>query len=153
MDDDEDDWADESGHFCRHWSELGTCEARCGDCGHSCGSHDAYDKREACEVMGCRCRGWIEWEEPKPASLWHRCNSNPVGPTAQHLRDIQLLHATIEERSSADNRMIVAMRDQLLRATRERRALLKVIHATTKSAVAKAKRELKKEYPRWEGWG
>lgn len=58
---DEHDWAgEESGPFCRHWSEAGYCEQVCSACGHSCPSHDSGP----CSTERCQCDGFAEESRP-----------------------------------------------------------------------------------------
>lgn len=56
IDDDPEDFQD-SGPFCRHWSD-GDCEEVCGHCGHRCGEHGwGYG---LCSHDGCDCADWVE---------------------------------------------------------------------------------------------
>lgn len=54
------DWSTyESGPFCTHWGEVGSCERECSRCGHTCNAHwNALD--EECHEHGCECPGFLE---------------------------------------------------------------------------------------------
>ena len=56
--DPEDDDPPESGPFCRHWSDPGDCQEKCGECGHWCGRHDD----DGCDERECGCLAWVEPE-------------------------------------------------------------------------------------------
>lgn len=58
------DWADyESGPFCRHWAEVGSCDESCASCGHSCNRHDIGDTTE-CNEWECDCKEWVDGDSP-----------------------------------------------------------------------------------------
>lgn len=52
-----DDYADqESGPFCRHWSEACCCTRICATCGHECSWHFGDDDDAYCNgASGCGC--------------------------------------------------------------------------------------------------
>lgn len=58
-DSEEPDDFQESGPFCRHYSEPGLCDVLCARCGHSCDAHGS-DGDHPCSECGCDCEGWKE---------------------------------------------------------------------------------------------
>lgn len=139
----------ESGPFCRHWADPSDCEERCFRCGHSCGAHHPDDDCDHCD-----CAGWLDEADAKPTTELEegRCNSQPVGPSAAVRRQMLVRAASAEEHSARDSRMNVRLREQILRATRERRALLGVVRAKPGGERKKAMAELAKAYPKWREW-
>jgi len=58
------DWADyESGPFCIHWGEPGSCEDLCEnpECKHMCKDHSCGG---SCDIEGCKCEE-IEKDRPE----------------------------------------------------------------------------------------
>jgi hypothetical protein len=53
----------DSGPFCRHWSDPSDCELKCNNCGHWCGQHRANDGKAPCyfsDLKYCECKDWAE---------------------------------------------------------------------------------------------
>lgn len=62
MSDDEQDWSDDqSGPFCRHFSDPSDCDIKCAACGHRCPDHGYGDGDRECMAPDCQCQ---EWKEP-----------------------------------------------------------------------------------------
>jgi len=55
-----DDWKDDSGPFCQHWSDPSECEKICATCGHECRWHTMGEK---CRIEGCDCEKFMDKEE------------------------------------------------------------------------------------------
>ena len=56
--DDEFSYQD-SGPYCRHWTDFGSCNATCTKCGHGCQDHeDTYPSE--CTIATCDCKEWKE---------------------------------------------------------------------------------------------
>jgi len=50
------DWSDyDSGPFCRHWGEYGSCDDKC-KCGHTCSQHP----EDECGEDGCDCKKYVD---------------------------------------------------------------------------------------------
>lgn len=49
----------DSGPFCRHYSDPCDCSEVCDTCGHRCSEHDTGEGGTTeCNVNGCKCTEW-----------------------------------------------------------------------------------------------
>lgn len=144
-----EEWEDDSGPFCAHWSQPWDCEEACFTCGHDCRSHDAVD--DSCGVGGCQCVAFVDECDVKPttsnvASCYGAPKEEVRHPTLAE--QVKALTARLE----SSERSVVKLRDQIIRATRERAALLRVVRARKPTTRREALNELKKKFPNWKGW-
>ena len=144
MTDDHDSHPPESEPYCRHWSVLWDCDMLCRKCKHKCRQHD----EDGCDEADCECTHWHEPDEK--AKTFYARNAKGIKDATDEIMAIasEWTEGVRQEHQEND-----ALTQQVIRATAERRALLKVVRAKGTAARKVALLELSERYPSWEGWG